>query len=238
MDAETYLRDLSRKRLEYVDEAPEGWASARASQSMTELNGAAQALVATGGIEEHVAVSQIVREFSKALEERGLLRSVSVGSSFGSALARKGSAPSEPSVLRSRESQSVIERVIPVVGDLGVHDGHRLMVISVERWTSYLTVRFLSVRPTWPSKGERGTGWRFGFEVEDEIGTRYVRVGSSGHGGGRLFLSEWEFQPLPPPGVNVLTLIAKLLSRSDDPRRFPREQLGDEVARLQVPMQR
>jgi hypothetical protein len=247
MDAEPYLRELVRERIERIETVPADQAERLASACLAEVKAAAAALVATGALTEDLAIGEIVDGFSNDLERRGLIERWTVHSlsSFGGLTGRvreigtiRGAQSAQPIPLRRPDPKIVA--VLPLVNDIGSVEGQRVSLISLELWSESLRLRSATTRPEIrPSSDPASHRWTepCGWEIEDDVGTAYMEMGHSGHGGGRLYISETTFQPAPPESARSLTLIARRAMEDEDaptPRRFGHSELGEELARIPV----
>lgn len=153
----------------------------------SQLQGAAQALVATGDLSAD-AVHDVLAEFDDMLEDRGMAkrihRHVSSSASIGISLDPNASSsprapqPAEPS------AEDRLRTVLPINEVMGEFDGFTVTAISLELWSVHLSFRYAVHGGDMRTLlSERGFG-EFRWEAFDEHGGVYQRRGEGAGGGG------------------------------------------------------
>ncbi|MBV8951957.1 MAG: hypothetical protein JOZ99_13855 [Actinobacteria bacterium] len=93
-----------------------------------------------------------------------------------------------------------VRGVVPVMRDVPVIHGGRIIVVAVELWKASLVVRWAQSPP--PRREAPNWSW----DVTDDVGTEYrLHAGNSG-GTDRFWQALSEFRPGPPPGARRLWL--------------------------------
>ena len=101
------------------------------------------------------------------------------------------------------EEQAELVRVVPLAREVFRGQGLRVVLISLEIWSSWLDLRYVML-PEEASGSSQfpGLDWR----VADDAGTAYELMGMA-HGGSRLLhVIQIGFRPAPPEGARTLTL--------------------------------
>jgi hypothetical protein len=122
-----------------------------------------------------------------------------------------------PAAAESEAAEPV--RVVPLSREAARGEGWRLVLLSLEIWSSWVDLR-CAVLPA----GERpppppALRWR----LDDDAGTGYQAVGSVSSGGRRLLVNQVRFQPAPPEEATTVTLTAE-------------DAAGAEAASIEVPL--
>jgi hypothetical protein len=102
-------------------------------------------------------------------------------------------------------------RVVPLAREVFRGFGVRIVLISLEIWSSWLDLRYVLL-PEEPPGPQRlvDLDWR----ITDDAGTGYELTGAASGGGRLLRIHQLGFRPAPPEGVRVLTLT---LGDGDEP---------------------
>jgi hypothetical protein len=110
-----------------------------------------------------------------------------------------------PGVFGQGEPPELV-RVVPLAREAVSRRGYRLMLISLEIWSSGVDLRYalLALAPVEsdPLPGPAIYRWR----LTDDLGTSYELSGASSGAGRTVHLHQLSFQPAPPPDARVLTL--------------------------------
>ena len=116
-------------------------------------------------------------------------------------------------------------RVVPVAREVYYGPGLRIVLISLEIWSSWFDLRYavLPERTTEPPP-EVLLGWR----VTDDAGTGYEQTGMAGGGGRLLRIHQLGFRPAPPQGARTLTLTVVGGDRPDEPVAVVEIELASE----------
>jgi hypothetical protein len=92
--------------------------------------------------------------------------------------------------------------VVPVLRDVPLLQGGRIIVVAVELWNGSLVVRWAQSPP--PDRETPHWSW----EITDDLGTEYRLRAGSGGGSDRFWQAISEFRPAPPPAARRLYLWA------------------------------
>lgn len=157
----------------------------------SQLQGAAQALVATGDLTPG-AVHEVLTEFEGRLEERGMAqrvhRSMSTSARIGAARAADGTEPPQP---HSPQPRGPVElhAVLPINETIAEFDDYTALAISLELWSTYVSFRYAvhgqDMRRLLRAPGMAELRW----EAHDDRGGIYPQSGGSAGGGGTGGLS-------------------------------------------------
>lgn len=99
------------------------------------------------------------------------------------------------------ESPTLV-RVIPLARDLGLVDGMRSVVTSLEIWRDSFVVHRLTIPPPDLSDPGKDPLW----DVEDDVGTVYRAKGMNGGGDQTVFRETRRWSPAPPVRASMLRL--------------------------------
>jgi hypothetical protein len=94
------------------------------------------------------------------------------------------------------------QAVVPVLRDVPVVHGGRIIVVSVEIWSGSFVVRWAQSPP--PNRSDPHWAW----SVTDDMRTQYRLRSANGGGSDRFWQAISEFRPAPPPNVRRLWLYA------------------------------
>lgn len=92
--------------------------------------------------------------------------------------------------------------VVPVLRDVPLLQGGRIIVVAVELWNGSLVVRWAQSPP--PDRETPQWSW----EITDDLRTEYRLRAGSGGGSDRFWQAISEFRPAPPPAARRLYLWA------------------------------
>jgi len=98
-------------------------------------------------------------------------------------------------------------RVVPLAREVFRGFGYRVVVISLEVWSSWLDLRYALLpadAPPGSTPAEIALDWRVG----DDIGTAYELCGLASSGARLLRVHQFSFMPAPPADARRLTLTA------------------------------
>src|SRR5438270_1469143 len=84
------------------------------------------------------------------------------------------------------------QAVVPVLRDVPVVHGGRIIVVAVELWSASLVVRWAQSPP--PNRQDPHWAW----EVTDDVRTEYRLRAANGGGNDRFWQAISEFRPAPP----------------------------------------
>ncbi len=93
-----------------------------------------------------------------------------------------------------------VRDVVPVLQDVPLVQGGRIIVVAVELWTGSLVVRWAQS----PPPGRDAAHWS--WVVTDDAGTEYRLCSGNSGGSDRFWQALAEFRPAPPPGAARLQL--------------------------------
>jgi hypothetical protein len=236
VDGETFLRRYIENRL--VDL---GLRRGRQPNDPQEVHiaisnaaAAAEALVSVDAIEREAAERMLddLREF--LVDENKLEPNAFVAGPLGSDTE---TGPYSWGDIADRRAPPQLVRVIPLGREAGLIGEARVTVLSIELWSDHFTIRYaISAEGSMDTPGPLWT-WR----VHDDTGALYRRGGGlAGGGGGRLWLGQDEFHPVPGPDANFLTLVARKIGPVEvpDPQRMvPVDGVAmEELFRIDVPL--
>jgi hypothetical protein len=98
-----------------------------------------------------------------------------------------------------------LDRVVPLAREVELPGGARLVLLSLEVWSSWMVLR----SGAFPAPGEAIVEPVARFRLSDDAGTSYqCTSAASSSGGGWLHHHQAVFQPGPPDGAGRLTLTA------------------------------
>jgi Clp amino terminal domain, pathogenicity island component len=98
-----------------------------------------------------------------------------------------------------------LDRVVPLAREVELAGGARLVLLSLEVWSSWMTLR----SSAFAAPGEAIIEPVARFQLTDDAGTSYqCTSAASSSGGGWLHQHQAVFQPGPPGGTSRLTLTA------------------------------
>lgn len=100
-------------------------------------------------------------------------------------------------------------QVVPVLRDVPVVHGGRIIVVAVELWNGSVVVRWAQSPP--PDREAPHWSW----EITDEVGTEYRLRSGNGGGSDRFWQAISEFRPAPPAAARRLHLWAPVTSPTD-----------------------
>lgn len=229
MDGEAYLRRLIAQRLREISDQPDAARGFTVSFLQQEVQGAANALVASKILSPQGA-RELRAELHQLLIDRGFIQEVRISTEARTELVaeRVGPPPEEWSLALQPSPVPELERVLPVVRDLGeLPSGERLVLVSLELWSDHLTLRW-AVRSRAEERWERGRYRRLfpgpgEWEAWDDAGTTYRPAGGGGSGGEHWVSLRHAFHPAPPPEAYEITFLLK------DPER-------GELVRTTIPL--
>jgi hypothetical protein len=92
------------------------------------------------------------------------------------------------------------QAVVPVLRDVPLVRGGRIIVVAVELWSSSLVVRWAQSPP--PNRHDPHWSW----DVTDDVRTDYRLRSANGGGSDRFWQAISEFRPAPPPDARRLCL--------------------------------
>ncbi len=98
-------------------------------------------------------------------------------------------------------------RVVPLAREVFRGFGYRVVVISLEVWSSWLDLRYALLpadAPPGSTPAELALDWRVG----DDAGTTYELCGLASSGARLLRVHQYSFMPAPPADAGKLTLTA------------------------------
>lgn len=152
----------------------------------SQLQGAAQALVATGDLAPG-AVHEVLTEFEDRLEERGMAQRVqaamSTGAKLGAARPADGTEPPQPPSPQPRGPVE-LQAVVPINETIAELDDYTVIAISLELWSTHVSFRY-AVHGEDMRRLLRTPGWgELRWEAHDERGGTYPQSGGSAGGGG------------------------------------------------------
>ena len=93
--------------------------------------------------------------------------------------------------------------MVPVGREVHREAGMRIVLISLEIWSGWFDLRF-ALLPGSSSSGRMQ--WLLDWQVADNAGTTYEKVGMATGGGRQLHVTQIGFRPAPPEGARTLTL--------------------------------
>jgi hypothetical protein len=159
---------------------------------------AAQVLVKLGGSLDRVRqqVIQLLADASQLQAEQ--VAGMPVGISQQQAMSMVAGGPAV-----YQEEPAELVRVVPVAREVHREAGMRVVLISLEIWSGWLDLRFAMLPGS--SSGGR-TQWLVDWQVQDDAGTTYEKVGMATGGGRQLHVTQIGFRPGPPEGARTLTL--------------------------------
>jgi hypothetical protein len=97
-----------------------------------------------------------------------------------------------------------LDRVVPLAREIELPDGTRLVLISLEVWSTWVTLR----SSAFAEPGETITEPVALYRLTDAAGTSYECTSAASSGSGWLRYHQAVFQPGPPGGTGTLTLTA------------------------------
>jgi hypothetical protein len=109
--------------------------------------------------------------------------------------------------LLSQAEPAELVRVVPLAREVFRSYGYRVVLISLEVWSSWLDLRYALLpadAPPGPTPTEIALDWR----VSDDAGTTYELCGLAGSGARLLRIHQVSFMPAPPEDARTLTLTA------------------------------
>jgi hypothetical protein len=98
-------------------------------------------------------------------------------------------------------------RVVPLAREVFRGFGYRVVLISLEVWSSWLDLRY-ALLPADAPPGSTPTELALDWRVGDDVGTTYELCGLASSGARLLRIHQLSFMPAPPPDARRLTLTA------------------------------
>jgi hypothetical protein len=179
--------------------------------NLAEIRGVAVGLVAAGVLGQR-AMERIIADLERTLESMGWLtvvrRTVTGADGGPGTMARAGAIrpPWQEAIVDP--PAPVLRGVISLAGQTFTVDEHPAALISVDVWSTMVTLRLahsdsdgrtlldrLSSRRRW-------RGW-------DDAGTQFRRVGGGGCGSHGLFIEEVVFEPGPADDARTVTVLVE-----------------------------
>jgi len=183
---------------------------------------AAQVLVKLGASFDRVrqTVVQLLAGFAGGLEvEQVVGMSTRISQEQAMAMVAGG-----PGVYQ--EGPVELTRVVPVGREVHREAGMRIVLISLEIWSGWFDLRF-ALLPGSSSSGRMQ--WLLDWQVADNAGTTYEKVGMATGGGRQLHVTQLGFRPAPPEGARTLILTLVDSDEADTPMAIVQIDLSAEA---------
>jgi Clp amino terminal domain, pathogenicity island component len=100
-----------------------------------------------------------------------------------------------------------LARVVPLAREVFRGFGYRVVVISLEVWSSWLDLRY-ALLPADAPPGSTPAEIALDWQVSDDAGTAYELCGLASSGARLLRVHQFSFMPAPPENAGKLTLTA------------------------------
>jgi hypothetical protein len=112
-----------------------------------------------------------------------------------------------PGIFRQQEPPELV-RVVPLAREAVSRPGWRLMLISLEIWSSGMDLRYALLALA-PPETDPLPGASHRWRLTDDLGTAYELSGATSGAGRTVHLHQLSFQPAPPEDASTLTLTLK-----------------------------